>query len=305
LGRPAYINTGSGDALPVDHSIEAFRENSFRVLDAALAGGVDWIDTARSYGRAEEFVGQWWRARSAADPAWLEQAPTVSSKWGYAYVGDWNRNAEVHEVKDHSLAQFEAQWALTRDTLPHINLYQVHSLTLDSPLFNDGPLLDALAKLRDSGVAIGFSASGPQQGETIQAAMDVTRGGAALFSAVQVTWNLLETSAGPALKAASRRELTVIVKEALANGRLITDPPPNLKEVAERVGASTDAVALAAVAMQPWADRVLLGAAGVEQLRSNLTATGLVLSDADLAALTADPQEPADYWRERSALAWQ
>lgn len=305
LGRPAYINTGSADSLPVDRSVQSFRENTFRVLDAAFAADVDWIDTARSYGRAEEFVGQWWRARSAANPDWLERAPTVSSKWGYRYVGDWNRNAEVHEVKDHSLSHFEAQWALTSGNLPHVNLYQVHSLTLDSPLFTDGPLLDALTRLRDSGVAIGFSTSGPAQGDTILAAMEVERGGAALFSAVQATWNLLETSAAPALKAASRRELTVIVKESLANGRLITDPPAQLSEIAGRLGATTDAVALAAAAMQPWADRVLLGAAGVVQLDSNLTATGLVLEQADIARLTADPDAPDEYWRTRAGLVWQ
>jgi len=305
LGRPAYINTGSIAALPTDHGVQAFRDNTFQVLDAALAAGVDWFDTARSYGRAEEFVGQWWRARAAADPGWPDRAPTVSSKWGYAYVGDWNRDADVHEVKDHSLAQFETQWSLSRSTLPHINLYQVHSLTLDSPLFTDGPVLDALARLRDSGVAIGFSTSGPRQGDTILAAMDVQRGEANLFSAVQATWNLLETSAAPVLKAASRRELTVIVKEALANGRLVTDPPPRLSEIAAKLGVTPDAVALAAAAMQPWADRVLVGAAGVDQLASNLAATGLLLSAEDLARLLTDPEAPDAYWRTRAELAWQ
>jgi len=305
LGRPAYINTGSSTALPADHGVQAFRDNTFRVLDAGLAAGVDWIDTARSYGRAEDFVGQWWRARAAADPDWSDRAPTVSSKWGYSYVGDWNRNAEVHEVKDHSLAQFEAQWSVSRSTLPHLNLYQVHSLTLDSPLFTDALLLDALARVRDSGVAIGFSTSGPGQGETILAAMDVQRGEANLFSAVQATWNLLETSAAPALRAASHRELTVIVKEALANGRLVTDPPRRLADVATRLGSTPDAVALAAAAMQPWADRVLLGAAGVGQLNANLAATGLVLGADDLAGLTTDPDQPEAYWRTRAELAWQ
>ena len=110
LGRPAYINTGSDRRAAPDRGVESFRDNTFRVLDAATAAGVDWIDTARSYGRAEEFVGQWWRQRAAADPDWPAQAPTVSSKWGYAYVGDWDPAAAVHEVKDHSLAQFERNW---------------------------------------------------------------------------------------------------------------------------------------------------------------------------------------------------
>jgi aryl-alcohol dehydrogenase-like predicted oxidoreductase len=44
--------------------------------------------------------------------------------------------------------------------------------------------------------------------------------GVRLFDAVQATWNLLEPSAGPALAEAHAAGLGVIVKEALANGRL-------------------------------------------------------------------------------------
>jgi len=305
LGRPAYINTGSEPALPADRGVESFRDNTFRVLDAAIAAGVDWIDTARSYGRAEEFVGQWWRQRAADDPSWAEREPTVSSKWGYAYVGQWDRQAPVHEVKDHSLAQFEEQWALTRATLPRVHLYQVHSLTLESPLFDDGPLLDALARLRDSGVAVGFSTSGPRQGDVIERALELSRAGGRLFSAVQATWNLSETSAGPALRTASRRELTVIVKESLANGRLVTEPPSALLDVANRLGSTPDAVALAAAAQQPWADRVLLGPAGTGQLAQNLRAGGIVLDQADLTLLAAVAEDPVDYWRHRSELLWR
>ncbi len=304
LGRPAYINTGSAGELPADRSVESYRAHTATMLDAALAAGVDWIDTARSYGRAEEFVGDWWRARAAADPTFAERAPTVSSKWGYRYVGDWDRQAPVHEVKDHSLAHFREQLALTRACLPRLNLYQVHSLTADSPLFDDVGLLQALGEMRDGGVAIGFSSSGPQQGEIIRRAMDIDVDGARLFSAVQATWNLLEPSAGPALREASRRELTVIVKEALANGRLVVDPPPALRRVAQRHGTAVDAVALAAAAQQPWADRVLLGAAGVDQLHANLLADAVTLTDADLADLATPAVEPTRYWQQRSDLAW-
>ncbi len=305
LGRPAYISTGSAEQLPAERTVESFRDNTFRVLDAALRSGIDWIDTARSYGRAEEFVGQWWRARAAQDPDWVEQAPTISSKWGYRYVGGWDPRADVHEIKEHSVAAFTAQWELTSTTLPRVHLYQVHSLTLDSPLFTDGPLLDALAGLRDWGVAIGFSTSGARQGDIIERALEVTRADARLFSAVQATWNLLETSAGPALQAASRRELTVIVKESLANGRLVTEPPEALREVCMRTGAEPDAVALAAAAAQPWANRVLIGAAGVEQLAANLRADQVQLTPADTALLAGCSEDPEDYWAHRSGLPWR
>ena len=164
----------------------------------------------------------------------------------------------------------------------------MHSLTLDSPLFDDGPLLDALARLRDSGVAVGFSTSGPGQAETILRAMELTRAGgpAVLRRAVDLE------PAGDQRRArhcaaASRRELTVIVKEALANGRLVTEPPPALLAIAEQHGAAPDAVALAAAAAQPWVDRVLLGPAGVEQLAQNLLAGEICArTTTDLAALT-------------------
>ena len=305
LGRPAYISTGSAEQLPADRSVEAFRDNTFRVLDAAVRSGIDWIDTARSYGHAEEFVGHWWRARAAQDPDWEEHAPTVSSKWGYRYVGGWDPRADIHEIKEHSLAAFTEQWELTSATLPRVHLYQVHSLTLDSPLFTDGRLLDALAGLRDSGVAIGFSTSGARQGDIIERALEVTRADARLFSAVQATWNLLETSAGPALQAASRRELTVIVKESLANGRLVTEPPVALREVCAHTGAEPDAVALTAAAAQPWANRVLIGAAGVEQLAANLRADQVQLTPADTALLAGCAEDPEEYWAHRSGLPWR
>ena len=122
---------------------------------------------------------------------------------------------------------------------------------------------------------------------------------------MQSTWNLLETSAGAALAAASRRELTVIVKESLANGRLVTDPPATVREVARRLGTGPDAIALAVARAQPWADRVLLGSADIGQLAQNLRAAEISLDDADLAQLTANPEHPADYWRRRAALSWQ
>jgi aryl-alcohol dehydrogenase-like predicted oxidoreductase len=77
----------------------------------------------------------------------------------------------------------------------------------------------------------------------------------------------------------------VIVKEALANGRLTDrnrDPDfaarrALLAREAERLGATVDALALAAVLAQPWADVVLSGATTVAQLRSNLRALEIAL----------------------------
>ncbi|MBI5105064.1 MAG: aldo/keto reductase, partial [Solirubrobacterales bacterium] len=95
LGRPAYINLGHAAALGEDRSVAALRARTFDVLDAALAAGVRYFDAARSYGRAEDFLGDWLRDRGIAPGA-----VTVGSKWGYRYTADWRDDADVHEVKE-------------------------------------------------------------------------------------------------------------------------------------------------------------------------------------------------------------
>ncbi|GAA4421201.1 aldo/keto reductase [Actinokineospora soli] len=288
LGRPAYINVGR--ELPADRAVPALRAATWSVLDAAYAAGIRRVDAARSYGRAEEFLAGWLAARSVPDV-------TVSSKWGYAYVGEWRVDAAVHEVKEHSLDRFRTQYAETLALLD-VSLYQVHSLTADSPLFTDDPLLDALAETASSGLRLGFSTSGPDQATAIRRGLSLERSGVRLFTAVQSTWNLLETSAGDALAEAHAAGAEVTVKEALANGRLAVHPPAAVRELADAHGVGPDAVALAAAA-QPWADRVLLGPSSVAQLTSNLRAVDL--DDPDLPDLSRDPRR---YWTERSRLAW-
>jgi len=123
------------------------RDNTFAVLDAASEAGIDCVDTARSYGDAEAFAGRWLSDRSA-EPEFVP--PTVSSKWGYSYVGGWRLDADVHELKDHSLHRSRAQWAETRKHLGDVvGLYQVHSLTADSPLLDDDRLIARWRSCRD------------------------------------------------------------------------------------------------------------------------------------------------------------
>jgi aryl-alcohol dehydrogenase-like predicted oxidoreductase len=298
-GRPAYINLGRAGELPAERDVAAMRAASHEVLDAAYAAGVRRVDVARSYGRAEEFLADWLDDRGHRDL-------TVSSKWGYAYVGGWRMDAAVHEAKEHSLARFRAQWAESRALLGDaISLYQVHSLTEDSPLFGDQPLLDALAGLATEGIRVGFSTSGPGQPVTIRRALALEREGRPVFTAVQSTWNLLEPSAGAALAEAHAAGRTVLVKETLANGRLVVDPPPALARIAAAHGTGPDAVALAAVLAQPWADVVLTGPSGARQLTANLAATTTRLAPGELTSLAALAELPGDYWHRRSALAWQ
>ena len=235
----------------------------------------------------------------------VDRDVAVSSKWGYAYVAEWRIETEVHEVKEHSVERLREQWAQTRDLLgDRVDLYQVHSLTATSPLFDDLALQYELARIRDSGVASGFSTSGAAQAETIERAWEVEVGGRQLFSAVQSTWNSMEPSVGGALQRAHDAGWQVLVKESLANGRLAVRPPEQVARIAERRGVGPDAIALAHVLAQPWADVVLIGPAGPEQLASNLAACSVQLSESELAELASVARDAATYWGERSALPW-
>jgi hypothetical protein len=61
-----------------------------------------------------------------------------------------------------------------------------------------------MGRLRDQGVRIGLTTSGPDQAVALRRALPVRAGGRPLFSAAQVTWNLLEPSvAGAAAEAAA------------------------------------------------------------------------------------------------------
>ena len=302
LGRPAYITGGRAGDLP-DRSIAGMRARTFAMLDAAYAAGIRYFDAARSYGRAEEFLGGWLAERGRPDAV-------AGSKWGYRYTGGWRLDAVRQEVKEHTLAMFTAQLAQTRALLgARLALYQVHSLTPESGLLDDPALLAALARLRAEGVLIGLTTSGPGQADTLRGALRVTAGGRPLFSVAQVTWNLLEPSVAPAAAEAAAAGCTILIKEALANGRLAegsdpAGPPARLSGAAAASNLTADAIALAAALSRPWASVVLSGAVTAGQLQDNLKALavggrqGLGL-DLDLA------EPPGAYWAARATRPWR
>jgi aryl-alcohol dehydrogenase-like predicted oxidoreductase len=266
--------------------------------------GIRYVDAARSYGRAEAFLASWLDARGLG-----RDDLTVGSKWGYTYTADWRVDAEVHEVKDHTLPTLLRQMRESRSLLGgRLALYQIHSATLESGVLEDRDVLAELVRLRGEGLAIGLSVSGPRQAETIRRSLDAVVDGAHPFGAVQATWNVLEVSAAPALAEAHDAGWGVVVKEAMANGRLGPrgEGPhrPVLEAIAEAHGVGVDAVAVAAALANPWAAVVLSGAVTPEQLRSNGSAVDVRLGMGELEALArlAEPHEA--YWRTRAGLPW-
>ncbi|MFC9929296.1 aldo/keto reductase [Streptomyces sp. NPDC127190] len=300
VGRPGYINLGRDEDLGGNRSVDALRDRTHDLLDAAYAQGVRYIDVARSYGRSEEFLADWLNARPDIDDV------VVGSKWGYTYTAGWSTDAAQHEVKDHTVATYERQRAETEALLgDRLDLYQIHSVTPDSPALTDKDLHAKLAEAAAQGLTIGFSTSGPAQADAIRAALAVTVEGEPLFRTVQSTYNVLETSAAPALAEAHDAGLTVIVKEGMANGRLAAPHAPDvLKAVAEETELGCDAVALAWILRQPWAGVILSGAATVTQLGSNLHAPAVDLDADQLTRLATLAEDPRAYWERRAQLPW-
>lgn len=278
-----------------------------RMLDAAYESGIRYFDAARSYGRAEDFLGAWLRSS-------MPEGVVVGSKWGYTYTADWQVDAETHEVKEHSLEVLNRQILESRERLNGaLNLYQIHSATMESGVLENEPVLNRLAELKGERLRIGLSVSGPKQGEAIRKAMKIQIAGRRLFDTVQATWNLLEPSAGPVLAEAYAAGMGVIVKEGLANGRLternqesgFAGKREQLESAASMLGVSIDQIALACVLHQPWAGVVLGGAVAVEHLNSNAKAVAVNLESGLAEQLLAELQEvPEDYWSTRKALAW-
>ncbi|MBI39876.1 MAG: aldo/keto reductase [Leptospiraceae bacterium] len=298
LGRPGYINLGHGQDLG-DIDYASMQERCLAVMDAAYDAGIRHIDAARSYGSAENFLALWMDKRRPADLF-------ISSKWGYRYTAAWKTDAKDHEIKDHSLSHLQSQWLESQERLgSHLDLYQIHSATLKTGVLDDAGILNFLKDLKGNGLQIGLSLSGTDQSATLDRALEIRLDGVQLFDSVQATCNVLESSVVPALKVAHECGWLVIVKEALANGRLThRGDSHDFLDFARKKEVSPDALALAYMIAMPFVARVLLGPTTIQQLESNLAALQVRLSQNEMDALSAMNEEPADYWKKRSALEW-
>jgi aryl-alcohol dehydrogenase-like predicted oxidoreductase len=310
LGRPGYVTLNHASDLGGRYDPSIMESHAHAVLDAAFDAGISYIDAARSYGRAEDFLASWLRKR-AIEPGEV----SVASKWGYTYTAGWSTSATQHEVKDHSRAAFKRQLAESVERLGrYLSLYQIHSVTAESKTLEDDALIDAIARLRERGIRAGLSVSGPGQEVAIRRSLEVRRDGERVFDSVQATWNLLERSAESALQDAHGAGMKVVVKEALANGRLthgnrdaesvFSSPVARIRELAESRSTTIETLALGAALARPWTDFVLTGAATVGHLQFNVAAHELV-HDARLEEQLRSVSIASDrYWRARSSFRW-
>jgi len=293
--------------------LQADRETSFAILDAAFEAGLRFLDTADMYpiggdlttlGRTEEILGAWLRERSCRD------ALLLASKC----FGPTRRGANAWGLsRQHILEAVEA--SLRRLGTDHIDLYQAHAFDPHTPVeetlraFDD---LERAGKVRYTGCSnyAAWRLSG-----ALRAA---ARLGAAGYVSVQSRYNLLYREIETELLPLCRAEgLGVLVYNPLAGGLLSGKYRPgeaprpgtrfSLGSAAERYrgrywddiqleavarlakdaqarGLSLVSVAVAWALAQPGIASVILGASRPEQLAASLAGEPLEL-DAELREL--------------------
>ena len=208
--------------------IDADDSTKRAALALAIHAGVNWIDTAASYGQGRSETALGWLLAELPD----DERPYVSTKLRI------DRDGPDYRLQ----AESAIAGSLQRLQLDSVDLYQLHNRITLSPeeypgsltpddLLRDGGVADALDELVAQGLTrhIGLTATG----ET-EALHEVIASGR--FASAQIYYNLLNPSAGQAvpktftpydhqqlIDAAAERGMAVIVIRVLAAGVIATD----------------------------------------------------------------------------------
>ena len=90
---------------------------------------------------AEGLVLEWLKTKN-------DKTIEIATKWGYTYTANFDKNAIIHEVKEHSLVKLSAQWDFSKQLLPYLKVYQIHSATIETGVLENTEVLAQLAFLK-------------------------------------------------------------------------------------------------------------------------------------------------------------
>jgi pyridoxine 4-dehydrogenase len=241
------------------------RPEAIRVLRRAVELGVNFIDTADSYGPevSEKLIEE------ALHP--YPSGLVIATKGGFERPGPdkWVENGRP----EHLIAACEG--SLRRLRLGHIDLYQLHRIDPKVPAEDQ---LGALKKLQMEGKIrhIGLSEVNVQQLRHAQTVVEVV--------SVQNRYNLADRGSENVLEYCEEQNIGFIPWFPLAAGRL-TRPDSSLARVATELNATLSQVALAWLLQRSPVMLPIPGTSRVRHLEENVEAAGLKLSDAQLRAL--------------------
>ena len=262
LGYGAMQITGDGVwGLPQDH------EGALAVLRAAVAGGVDFIDTADSYGPvvSEQLIAE------ALHP--YPDGLVVATKAGFTRPGpgEWTAVGRPAYLKQ------QVELSLRNLRVDRIDLIQLHRVDPEVPLEDQ---VGAFAELREQGKVrhIGLSEVSVDQ---LEQARTVTE-----IASVQNLYNLANRQSQDVLDHATREGIAFIPWFPIATGDLAAPDSP-VADIARELDASPSQVALAWLLQISPVVLPIPGTRSVDHLRENLGAATLELSEEELARLNA------------------
>ena len=262
LGFGAMRITGRGVwGPPPDHDV------ALAVLRRAVALGIDFIDTADSYGPhvSEELIAE------ALHP--YPGDLVIATKGGLERTGPgvWPRNGRPEHLKA------ACEGSLRRLRVDRIDVYQLHSPDRDVPYAES---VGALKELRDEGKIrhVGVSNVSVQQLEEARSIVEVV--------SVQNRYNLTYRASQPVLDVCERDGLGFLPWYPLAAGSL-AEPGGPVAQIAAAHGATPGQVALAWLLARSPVMVPIPGTGSLAHLDENAAAADLVLDEPELRQLDA------------------
>jgi pyridoxine 4-dehydrogenase len=241
------------------------RAGAHRVLRRALELGVDFIDTADSYGpEVDEIL-----IAEALHP--YPQRLLIATKGGYVRGphGGWNPDGHPDSLRK------ALEGSLKRLRVERVDLYQLHTPDSRVPFAES---VGALADLQRAGKIrhIGISNVSVKQFAEARRIVPIV--------SVQNMYNYGERSSDDVLLACEVHETAFIPWYPLASGGAAR--AAKLKRIGDRCGATPSQVALAWLLAHSRLMLPIPGTSSVEHLEENVGAAALRLSDKDIAALS-------------------
>jgi aryl-alcohol dehydrogenase-like predicted oxidoreductase len=259
LGFGAMRITGKGIwGEPAD------RDEALRVLRRLPELGVDFIDTADSYG---PFVSE----QLIHDALYPYEGLVVATKGGLTRHGPdvWKPVGRPEYLRQCVLM------SLRRLELERIDLWQLHRIDAKVPRDEQ---FDAIARMQQEGLIrhVGLSEVSIADVEAARPYFDVV--------SVQNLYNLVNRKSEDVLEFCTRQGIAFIPWYPLAAGKLAREGTV-LDRIAKRLGATPAQVALAWVLARSPVMLPIPGTGSVAHLEENVAAAGLELTEDDVREL--------------------
>jgi pyridoxine 4-dehydrogenase len=242
-------------------------DEAVRVLRRAVDLGVNFLDTADSYGPvvAEELI------RKALHPYPADLV--IATKAGFTRQGPgiWTPVGRPEYLRQ------QAEMSLRHLGLEQIPLFQLHRIDPKVPLEDQ---VGELAKLQKEG-KIGFIGLSEVTVDQLRAAQAT-----APVATVQNLYNLANRSAEELLDYSAANGIGFIPWFPLATGEL-AKPGSRIAELAAKRGASPSQLALAWLLHRSPVVLPIPGTSSVSHLEDNVAAAGIALSESEYASLEA------------------